>query len=322
MDTIAVKRKNFNSGICLLKLLACFGVVNSHFGAHGGEIMTLPVPVFMFISIFMAYPSMLNGGVEKLKGRVYRLMVPFAFWGIFYFIAYSVFTRTFDLRLLLWQLTFGHAVCKPLFFLPLLLVFTSLAFAMAKFDKWLLPISVTMVVLSFVMQYSGVNYAVFGGLPDEMSWTLGRFFECLPPVATACVVAKYQSKASSWPSKYILCISVVTVAIYLAIADSSIIPSCKGFNKQGISLFLGTVIVCCAFIFSGKVLPSLKPESFLRRLADLSFGIYLLHVIVARFYELAFGKQDSYVESVSIFVISAIAVALMSKIFYLKEVVR
>lgn len=47
--------KKFNVGICWLKVLACFGVVNSHYGVHiEGEVAALPVPVFIFCSIYIA----------------------------------------------------------------------------------------------------------------------------------------------------------------------------------------------------------------------------------------------------------------------------
>lgn len=322
MDTIAVKRKNYNPGICLLKMLACFGVVNSHFGAHGGEIMTLPVPVFIFISIFMAYPSMLKGGVEKLKGRVYRLMMPFAFWGIFYFVAYSIFTRTFDLKLLFWQLLLGHTVCKPLYFLPLLLIYTVMAAVLSRFDKYMMFISHALIGISFFLQYAGINYEIFGSLPDELSVPLGRFVECLPAAMAACAACRYKLQVAEYNRSKVLGWSIFAVILYLMVVQVQLIPSCKGFGKQGLSLFVGTVVFCCAFIYSGSVLPQLKSSSVIRHLSDYTFGIYLLHVIVARFYEISFGRQRNYVESVAVFVFSAIFVALLMKIPHVCKIVK
>ena len=44
--------KNYNSGIDVLKVLACFGVVLLHFG-HDIKVATLLVPIFMFVSAYL-----------------------------------------------------------------------------------------------------------------------------------------------------------------------------------------------------------------------------------------------------------------------------
>lgn len=319
----AMKEKLYNPGICLLKIFACFGVVNVHFGVSVGEIMALPVPVFIFLSIFMAYPVFLNGGGRgKLWQRVKRLMFPFLFWGLFYFIAYSAFTKTLDLRLLFWQLLFGHAVCKPLYFLPLLLAYTVIAAVLSRFDRYMVPISIVLIGASLLLQYTGINYAIFSPLPDEMCSPLGRFFECLPAVMVACVIGRYRTKVANSSRSKILGCSILAVALYLVAVQFQLIPSCKGFGKQGLSLFIGTVVICCAFIFSGNVLPQLKVNNAIRRLSDYTFGIYLLHVIVARFYELSFGRHRNYIESITVFILSAILVALLVKIPHVCKVVK
>jgi peptidoglycan/LPS O-acetylase OafA/YrhL len=110
--------------------------------------------------------------------------------------------------------------------------------------------------------------------------------------------------------------------LYLAAVQFQVIPSCKGFGKQGLSLFVGTVVICCSFIFSGRVLPQLKVDNAIRRLSDYTFGIYLLHVLVARFYELFFGRQRNYIESITVFVLSGILVMLLVKIPHICKVVR
>lgn len=319
MDTAQVEERKFNPGICLLKLIACFGVVNSHFGAHGGELITLPVPMFIFVSMFVGYGGIAGGAIA---GRAKRLLFPFWAWGLFYFVAYCMFTHSFELDKLAWQLTFGHSVCKPLFFLPLLFFYTILVYGVTHLGKYKEHAFWTLILVSFAMQYSGLNYAIFGSFPEEMRFTCGRVFECLPAVCAACLIKEHECMLDKFKRQDVIAFFAVSLVAYYFVATNRLIPRGVGFTKQGFSLFLGTVLVSSAFIFIGRMARQVTAKSLLMRFSSLSFGIYLLHVIVARFYEFAFGRQDNYVESVTIFIASAVAVAVMSKIPYVKEFVK
>ena len=317
-EIVLVKKRNL--GIDLLKVAACFMVVDSHYGVPGGEILALPVPVFIFLSLFMAYGKLNEPGV--LAKRLERLLVPFAAWGITYFIADALFCREFNIEKLLWQLTFGHSVCKPLFFLPLLCLYTAFVWMLAKrLDRWLIYAVAMLVVASLAMQYSGLNYAIFSPLPEEMSWPCGRILECLPPAMIACVASRAMSKIDGRRTKIIAVVGFLAFSAYVVSQYTCPMPRCPGFNKQGLGLLIGTVSLSMFAISFGRLLPHADGRNLISRLADLTFGIYLVHVLVAHAFEFAFGKWKSYTEAVAIFAISAAIVFILQKFRYTRKFV-
>ena len=314
--------KKFNVGICWLKVLACFGVVNSHYGVHiEGEVAALPVPVFIFCSIYIAYPALKKNGLNKLLDRLWRLLLPFWCWGIVYFILYSLHMKCIVPSKLIWQLTFGHSVCKPLFFLPLLGMITIVAYALSRFRRGFMLWSIFLIVFSLCMQHTGLNYRIFCDYPDEMRWTCGRFLEVLPVAIGACLLSTFlQSRKHNilW-----LCVAISTglIVLFLFNLHYRIIPRCEGFTKQGLGLFLGSIGIGSLFIAIGELLLKKGEESILVRMSRLMFGVYLLHVLAAQFFELIFKRQHSLVESAVVFSVSLVVAGVLSKFRYIKKVI-
>ena len=111
--------KNYNSGIDVLKVLACFGVVLLHFG-HDVKVATLSVPIFMFVSTYLCARLFTEGTWRELFIRLRRLYVPFVVWGVSYWLMFCLFNRSFDIVVLIKQLAIGAPACPVLYFLFLL----------------------------------------------------------------------------------------------------------------------------------------------------------------------------------------------------------
>ncbi|MBQ8124872.1 MAG: acyltransferase family protein [Kiritimatiellae bacterium] len=171
--------KNCNSGIDILKVSACFGVVFLHFG-NGGGIATLSVPVFMFVSACLCGRLFTDGTWRELFIRLRRLYVPFAVWGVSYWLMFCLFNRSFDIVVLIKQLAIGAPACPVLYFLFLLACYSIMLFYVGHMRRrfWALPL---VLVICLALQYSGLNATVFNRYSFDFRMVLGRFVELLPP---------------------------------------------------------------------------------------------------------------------------------------------
>ena len=133
-----MKSDGRNIGIDALKAIACAGVVIQHFGGGAwGSVVKFDVPVFMFVSIYLSGNTIQRGDICHLMHRMKRLYIPFALWGILYFLTMCVEHR-FSVSDLLLQLTIGVPACPPLYFIFLLAANTVLIFLVARSGRYAL----------------------------------------------------------------------------------------------------------------------------------------------------------------------------------------
>lgn len=302
--------KKLNLGIALIKVFACLGVISLHFGgkAYGRR---LAVPAFIFIAIYLSAKTILSGDGERLRKRLWRLFVPYATWGIIGYV-YRVFVCGLSNPMdLVEQLLTGYPTCGHMYYVNLLFWFTILLFLMAQlFRRWFAALCPLLIILSFVMQYSGWNYALFGGIEAGARYTLGRFFEFLPLAVCGLMLAKVDFRQVISPK----CKCQVALALFgissvlMAVGFPGYPP---GFAYCGFAPFLMCLSLCVLLVTWGALFPSeqSKVSQVLCFISTLTPGIYYCHMIVGWTMQRMLGIEKSHLLALVVALSSAVVVA-------------
>lgn len=218
MNAVAEK-KNFNVGLNLLRILLTFFVVLDHFWWKAGpemnsgfckglwQLRTLSVPAFMVMTFFFTANRFRSCDVPWLRKRFVRLLEPFVFWAVVYWIvsaAVSVFDGGYAVKFtdLLWQLALGSSqkLCMQFWFHGDLIILTALfflAFKVGRHAKAYFHLAFGAIALGFTLQYTPLNDAMVGWMPFEAKYTLGRIAMMLPYAGTGFLLAALKDRLDS-----------------------------------------------------------------------------------------------------------------------------
>lgn len=294
----------FNCGIALCKIAACFGVVLLHFGADC-RFAVVSVPLFMILSVCLSARKLADrGGLIK---RLARLYLPFAAWGIIYSALVTILERRVDLGDLIMQLTIGVPACPPLYFI-FVLIASTLILQGVELVRGGGVILMVLFVLCFILQYTGVNYAMCSRLPFHPSMAVGRFAELFPMAVMGCLMWKLREH------KRLMSITLGVAAFLLAaIQLSRLNLSAPGFGYSGLSLFLETLLISgLAILAEGVSMPN-ACEGSLKIFSGFTAGVYYIHLLVGKALELVIGRNRGWCEAIAVFCISVVIVWWMKK---------
>ena len=309
--------KNYNAGIDLLKALACLGVVAMHFG-HGVKVAPLAVPVFMFVSAYLCGRLFTKGTWCDLFGRIKRLYVPFVIWGLIYYLVYCIIDHNLDVCVLAKQLLVGTPACPVLYFLFLLACYSFILFCVGHMRQKVVVLSL-ILVSCLVLQYSGVNAAVFNHFHFDFRMVLGRFVELLP--AAIIGYGFYLIRQMGVNAKIVTSVfSLIAITVYGMFIGGAFALKCEGFLYQGLPLLLGATGVCVAGVTWMAI--GERVGGRIRCIAQLTPGIYYIHLLVGKSLEMVIGRQRGWIETIVVFALSAICVFAMRKIHYVESIVR
>ena len=292
---------NFNYGMGILRPLFAFEVVLCHYWAittiNPSSILNIfynlrrvAVPVFMVMAFYFLEPKFSYNHQGYLKTRIYRLAIPYIAWAIIYFVAIylteHIFSFTFfdgvTFKSLGWQLLLGSCeeLCPPLWFQAVLIILTTISFMLRKYlnPEKVLSFFLCLTIISLYLQYSSINFALFGGLEYEQRYTLGRIAEMIPFAFTGLVLARLKPYIENVPKFMIIvgCISIpFFIDKYAIFSDIALSFGYAGFHY----LFYAISIVTLAIVFPLPTLPS-PIKKIIKFLSEYSFGVYCLHWIV------------------------------------------
>ena len=301
--------RSYNVGIDLLKIIACVGVVFLHFG-QGGKVFDLSVPIFMFASIFLTRKLIQDGTEEELKKRIKRLYIPFACWGMIYFLLLCAMESKFNLYDLIMQMTIGVPANPPMYFIFLLMLNTVLLYYVCHYSHWKKSLMVVALILCILLQYSGINAHLVRGLPFHQQHSLGRFAELFPMAILAYLFSVCSAMGKwFWPIfSLLLLISFRILGLRLA---------CPGFSYQGVNLLLGATTVSSLSIELGEIVTRKMPDCILNKVksfAGLTAGVYYTHLLIGKIFEVPLGRHRGTWEAVIIFVTTLAIVYAVKKI--------
>ena len=291
-DIIKLSDNKYDYGLALLRIWMCFEVILDHFMSFGVQnryelskfqrpfydFGGIAVPIFMILAFSFTDVSKLAGDKWKTKKRIYRLLVPYAFWNILYYIIYSIIQLNNDSNIelvhgisdLVWQFLFGSAINASLWFQMDLIVISFLFILLYRiFDsKAADKIVVVIAFIAIVLQYKGLHSklciieypnSLFGYYFESryFIYTVVRFFEMLPMAAVGVLICRYRLFKTYAIKQTVIKIIVLAIILKVLLGtDFFLVP--YGLGYQG----LNVVIIAVITIFLFHYLPlNLLPDT-------------------------------------------------------------
>ena len=193
-----------NYGLELLRMILCFWVVLFHcLQIYNSNCIILffkrkmfHVPSFFFISFYFLFPVIKGKKNKKMLQRIERLSIPYFFWPILTWninnIFFSIFKKSrFGIILsfveLKEQLIIGRKFFSHYWFLFNLLLLTYIFFIIALIfeSNNFLKIIRFLSIISYILQYSKINYIFFDRYPDCVNHSVGYIVESFPHAGVA-----------------------------------------------------------------------------------------------------------------------------------------
>lgn len=331
-------KDGYNIGFCILRMIMCFCVILCHFGnstnSWGGIIPFMAVrgyavPVFMMLSFLLMQKNMMKKDTEIIKKRLFRLLIPHLGWAVIYWVIYEYLMETVTgmeitngISDLIWQLCTGHSpnVNATMWYQVVLMVLSALYFLLFYFlpeNIGMLCIFISMI-LSLILQYSGLNYDLFSGLRYELRYPLGRTVEMIPYAMIGFSLSYYDVyRKLKKHKKTVMALSVIIFVI--ATVVDHIWSKVRGFDYAGIPAILiaFSLITIAQFLPLNDLIGSGRIRRLILILSRYTLGIYCVHRLVGDLYTYMFDqfslKPDSSLLCVLIYITGYILSAIVAK---------
>ena len=311
--------KKINYGIEILRIFFCYMVISFHFyGLMYGDnrfyfLRELAVPMFVFISFYFGYKTIVSLDMKKYGKRCVRLIVPYLFWGIvpyvgLWILSFLSLAAPTTKQEFLMQILFGsnERLNAPLWFiweiLVLTILFILIHFIFRKFTSIVLLI---LMIGAYVIQYSNVTYIFYTLQPYELYQNLGRLCEVLPLACAGYILADLKIMDKLEGKYRISIISLVLAAVCIFFVAYIPTPFIT-FAYAGVKHLIVTVLLFVGFyIIPFDKLPN-KVTSVIKWLSGYTMGIYFMHWIVGRCMNAVwlryFGVEKTLLETFVIFI--------------------
>ncbi len=327
------KEDSYNYGAAVLKIIMSFEVVLCHYWLFENisdipvylrifnRLRMLAVPTFMIMSFYFLTDSALTKDIRVFKARIGRLLSPYIGWAVIYYLGYLILELIFDIELvggiqnLICQLLFGNHtnLNPPLWFQADLILLTCIVFAIF----YLIPankvfkVLFVIVFLSLWMQYSGINYKLFGELSYEVRYTYGRVAEMAPYACIGMALShhKIEQKISNSRFGKIACVCIL---LFLFRFSVFYMPELN-FGYGGLYF----ICIASALVLFFMVLPinrlPIKVLGMIKWFARYTPGIFCIHYGIGNLLKRN-GQTGNFIQCVIIWIISVIIAFLISKI--------
>lgn len=284
------KGYQYNPWIAITRSIMCLMVILLHCWepqevSIGIKVARFPfryaVPIFMILSFYLTAPNIVTANKSKLTQRLRRIAIPMITWGIISWVVFSIRFDAIMLDKLGWTLLADHCINTPLWFLWVMFMLTCIFYGIFRVLKPSRGIT-TLIVLSFIsfmLQYSCLNYTLLENLPTELSYPLGRLVEMIPYATAGITLYQINTRHPGWKqyafqSSLVLIILIcVKMLIWLGASD-------PGWGYSGLALFVGSVLIFATITY----LPYNKLSSIaiarIRRLSAYTLGIYCMHILI------------------------------------------
>lgn len=289
------KKKKFNLGIQILRMLLSFWVIIFHCCKIKNKKLKyyiiglkLHVPTFIIISFYFLYFIFEKRDINKIKERIFRLFIPFFIYPLiiwiynnlsFIFFKVNRFNRKLLLYELIIQISFGRIFHSSLWFHFALLFLTFLySIIIYIFKEYYLYIFHILLLLSYILQYSNINYNFFNKFSVHIKFSIGMLIEVIPISLAGIFLNSTHLIKYLKLQKEINLIFCIFWIIFLI--KYRIFHNLSGYNFQGLFRNICSVLLFIIFIF----LPFEKIQndliiSLIEIITRYTGGIYYLHNI-------------------------------------------
>ena len=329
-------QKERNYGLALLKMFMAFEVVLCHcwniacgnlpiYQKIFAGLEGIAVPVFMFLSFYFLERTFLNCTSENIKKRLFRVSYPQFGWAFIYFFVYGslkfLFNKFQTLKIsdLFLQILFGHTINTSMWFQFVLIVLTVIFFLVFYFWKeknGILIIHILLLV-SFLIQYTGLNSYAFSNLPSSLKYPLGRFFPMVPyavigfDFAYFSIFEKMKENRIYWLILFFL--STIFLLKFKIINEA---PG-DGFYSSNNAILTALCISGFAYLLPFEKINE-KCLRLIEFISKYTLGIYCMHRLVNKFACQIFVhmgfEESSFLGCILVYIICFMISLLVSKI--------
>lgn len=297
-----LKKKNYNIFLSILRMYLAFIVVNSHCYKPSKNFIKykyilkilkneIHVPTFFIISFYFCNHLFISKDIKRIKERFERLLIPYILWPIIIWIFNNAFYYCFDWKIkhsfhdLKMQLLTGHSFITVLWFQYNLIFITILILIIELLaSKNKLFIYCNILIISYIFQYSNINYEIFSKYNFNLKYPFGRFLEAIPFCLTgslfSCLNMDIYLKKNKIKSLYILLLILIVIDKY------NIFILIKGFRYQGIKLLIiCLVIFCIVLLMPAEIIKNNCIIKIVKFITGNTAGIYVLHIPIKLYTE-------------------------------------
>lgn len=290
MENNNIPKKEINIGISLLRIWMCFEVVLEHFKTWDWDTinqtsklhqsicnflsfnMFMAVPCFMILAfIFTDIEYIAKDGVQ-FKRRLIRLITPVIFWAVIYLLVYVVLDYVYGTKLiqfktdLLWQIIFGHAYNRTLWFQFDLIVITLLYVGVFRYldKKRALTVIAFFTLFALIAQYSNKNAEILqkinlGIYPKTyVLESLGRICEMIPYATIGVIIKEFKvldKEEAAIDTLLKIILSLLTIKF---LKSNSVFYTPLGFVYQGIQKIVIAFFYVVFFYLLHQMFTALK----------------------------------------------------------------
>lgn len=293
-----IKRLNeLNIGIRILRIFLSFMVVIDHFynwkKLHKYYyILYYHIPSFFLISFYFTYKTLISFNIKKIKLRLERLLIPYFSWSIISWLIrifyYYIMKKkcSHSLKDFIANLINGHIFNVVLWFQNILILLTfKFLIIIYLFRNNYLTIFQLLLIISYILQYSGANYKFFNNFYRHTSSTFGRLFEALPNAVTGFFLAlidiinlinnKKKSKKSF----------IFSLLFLILISKYEVFAEIKTFKYGGIRLNLGAFCIFISFSLIPNTIYKFNLRNYIiKQMTNYTGGIYFTHYLIGKGY--------------------------------------
>lgn len=278
------------------------------------SVFRFAVPVFLMIS-----GSLLLGRVESwacfYRKRYSRLIPPFLFWNAVYFVFAAVFAGNQTIMERVLALALSWSAYSHLWYLPMLLfvllfvplVNNALTGHPVKDSDWRVMIAIGVGLLAFLSLSSFLS-----GMGLWLIDLVGMW-----PFLGYLLLGYFLDRKAASLRGWVPYVSALTVVCFCTglIVDARVVGQGAdfiAFSYLGITVCL---MASAVFVLFRLRCSMSHAPTWLRQMADCSFGIYLVHPILIRAYQRAWG--DSLVSKCPSFLVVPVELVVMAGCVYL-----
>ena len=287
----------------------CFAVVKIHFGKGSEEGIIVgrlwnvicayapyAVPCFEIMAFYFSYKMFASCDRGKFKNRLKQLIFPSLSWAVIYIVVFWIFKDKSPLQGLSWLVAFilqvfvGHVYNQPMWFQTDLIISTIICYIVFKCfykkKRLLYSIICIMGAVALISQYTGFNYALLGDLPNYLRYSTGRFAEMLPYTTIGLILG---NEASCLKKKEHSLVNVIFWFAFVIFVRKILLTQVSldvlgdNFGYAGIGrMLVGFGIIKLFDELNFIKLPAVL-EKAIRKVAGLTYGCYIMHILVGYF---------------------------------------
>lgn len=320
--------------IDILRVLLAFGVVLCHFWSPESETGLNSIilawrhnaaSAFFLLSFFLIGTRFLTNDQVYLKKRLKRLLIPFIAWGMIAWLIYAA-THLSEKSVselfmaLFWQMLTGHgdAINPPLWFLAVLIWLTGIYSLLFKVLKKHQAVTVICILAAacLILQAAGINAQLFGSLPFETKYPLGRTVEMIPYATSGILLAAASGKHKV--TVPVVVTSTACLVCYLLFPEFLLF---KGFGYSGImKLAASASLILIALYFDSFSIPD-RWKPFIRIISAHTLGIYCMHYDLGYLISKPNLIGNSFLLCIVIYIACYLTAMIMAKVPQLKQLV-